>query len=78
MHQRLKSNDGNLTSTQFNDKQLNDEEIKNFGKIYNLKNTLQDKYMKAKAYKTKYSQAEKDKFCRNDHLMTSKSKEFSC
>ena len=54
---------------------MNDEEISKFGRIYNLKSALQDKYLKAKQYKEKYSQKEKDQFCRNDHMMTTKHKE---
>ena len=54
---------------------MNEEEIEKFGRIYNLKSALQDKYLKAKEYKAKYSQREKDQFCRNDHMITTKHKE---
>ena len=62
----------NITTTT----DLNEDEISKYGKIYNLKSALLDKYKKAKENKSKYTQQEKDKMCRNDHMITVKSKEF--
>ena len=51
MNTRFKVQANSLANARFNEKQQNDEELKNFGRIYNLKSQLQDKYLKAKAYK---------------------------
>ena len=52
--------------------EFNEDEISKFGKIYSLKNSLQDKFKKVKEFKDLYSQREKDLLCRKEHLVTTK------
>ena len=56
---------------------LDDEETRKFGRVYNMKTALAEKYQKQRAHLSKFAPEERDKQCREDNLTTRKQKEHS-
>ena len=51
---------------------LSEEEKLRFGKVYSLKNSLQEKYKKVREFKELFNQREKDLLCRKEYMTTTK------
>ena len=56
--------------------ELNEEEIKKYGRIYNLKSSLGEKYSQAQTHKAAFTKKEQDKLRRSEHMVTGKKRDY--